>query len=204
MMKIGLYHLKYSFRKVIFFLLPFFKKVDPNVVSWSLIPLGIITAITYFFAPHIHWLYLLACGLIFLRMVIGTLDGLMAAEFQKSTAKGEMANRIAPEIADMCLILGIAFSSFYYSTLGLVAITMCWAVTFFGLIGLVANRKIQSVGPVGQTDRIVALIVFSICQYLSLYWAWNFDFIMAFFLWVIIGSVITCALRIYSLFKKKM
>lgn len=202
-MQIGLYHLKYPFRKAILFLLPLLRHVHPNTVSWSLVPLGIITATVYLLAPQTPWLYLLGSALIFLRMIIGTLDGLMAVEFQKSTPKGEMINRIAPEIADMCLMIGIILSSSHYATVGLIAVTMCWSVTFFGLIGLVANKKIQSIGPLGQTDRIVALIGFSIFQYFALHWHWAFDFLYAFLLWVIIGSVITCALRLYYHFKKQ-
>ena len=196
-MKIGLYHLKYPLRRMIEFVLPLFRSVNPNVVSISLIPLGLLTAGVYFFAPQRPSLYLIGAALILLRMVVGTLDGLIAQAFSKSSPKGEMINRIAPEVCDIALMLAIVFSSPKYLGVGCVAIALCWAVTFFGLIGVVANRPIQSVGPVGQTDRIAALALLSVLQLI-----FGFDGIQLFLWWTIFGSLITLALRIYPNFKR--
>jgi phosphatidylglycerophosphate synthase len=200
-MDIGLYQLKYPFRKLIGFLLPFFKEVNPNSISWSLVPIGLVTAIVYFFAPYHPTLYLLGAFLILTRMVVGTLDGLIAVKFDKSSAEGEMINRIAPEICDILLMVALVFSMPHYFGMGIVSLGMCWAVTFFGLIGIVAGKKIQSVGPVGQTDRIVALGVFSVMQYVAKMNGWSFDFIYLFFLWMIFGSLLTITLRIKRTFK---
>jgi hypothetical protein len=115
--------------------------------------------------------------------------------------KGEIINRIAPEICDIFLMVALSYSAPAYIYVGIPAIGMCWAVTFFGLIGIVAGRKIQSVGPVGQTDRIAALAAFSILQYLSCTYHWDFDFIYLFMWWVIAGSLLTLGLRIYRTFK---
>lgn len=196
-MDIGVYNLKYPFRRLIGFLLPLFKSIDPNHVSYSLIPLGLITSGVYFLAPNTPSLYLLGVSLILARMVLGTMDGLMAVKFNKETPDGEMINRIAPEVADVFLMLGLVFSAPQYLGLGAVAIACCWAVTFFGLVGIVAGRKIQSVGPVGQTDRVVALIFFSVLQYFSMTNGWGLDYIYYFLLWVIVGSLPTIGLRAY-------
>lgn len=156
-MDVGVYNLKYPFRKMIGFLIPFFREISPNRISWSLVPIGAVTAFLYFFAPSAPLLYLLGALFILVRMVVGTMDGLIAVKFQKSSPMGEMINRIAPEVCDILLMLGVVFSAPEYLKIGAIALAMCWAVTFFGLIGLTAGKKIQSVGPVGQTDRVVAL-----------------------------------------------
>jgi phosphatidylglycerophosphate synthase len=200
-MDIGLYNLKYPFRKMISFLLPLFTHINPNLVSWSLVPIGLITAGIYFFAPGSAALYIIGTLLILLRMIVGTLDGLIAIEFKKSTPNGEIINRIAPEVCDIFLMIALCFSSSSYLSIGIPAMGMCWAVTFFGLIGSVVGRKTQSVGPVGQTDRIAALAAFSMLQYLSSTYQWGFDFINLFFWWVIAGSFITIGLRIARTFK---
>jgi len=192
-MDLGLYNLKYPFRKMIGFLLPIFRNVDPNTVSWSLIPIGLLTAFAYYFG-----FYLVGAVLILLRMIVGTLDGLMAEKFNKSSAEGEMINRIAPEVADILLMFGVVFSQPNLLGIGIFALGMCWAVTFFGLIGIVAGRKIQSVGPVGQTDRVVALAIFSVLQLTE----WNFDFMYLFLWWVFLGSLVTVSLRAYRNLKK--
>ncbi len=200
-MDIGLYNLKYPFRKMIYFLLPLFTNINPNLVSWSLVPIGFVTGVVYFFAPSATIFYIVGALLILLRMVVGTLDGLIAVEFKKSSINGEINNRIAPEICDLFLMVALSYSSLAYINLGIAAIALCWAVTFFGLIGSVAGRKTQSVGPVGQTDRIAALALFSLLQYFSSAFHWNIDFIYLFMWWVIVGSLITIGLRISRTFK---
>ncbi len=201
-MEIGLYHLKYPFRKMIGFLLPLFSEVNPNKISWSLVPIGAITAVAYIFAPKMPILYLVGALLILTRMVVGTLDGLIAVKFNKSSPKGEMINRITPEICDILLMIALVYATPTHFILGITALGMCWAVTFFGLIGIVAGKKIQSVGPVGQTDRIVALGIFSILQFLSLTNHWGHNFITFFFIWVVVGSLLTIALRINRNFRQ--
>jgi phosphatidylglycerophosphate synthase len=191
--------LKYPFRKMIQGLLPYFKHANPNWVSFWLIPIGVVTALTYAFAPSFPIAYWLGIALIILRMVIGTMDGLIAVTYHKETARGEMINRITPEIADILLMLGIIFSNSDYYFVGVLALAACWATTFSGLIGVVANRKIQSVGPVGQTDRIAALILFSLLQYFSLVFGFGIDFIWLFLWWCVIGGFATAALRLYRI-----
>ncbi|HVV67613.1 MAG TPA: hypothetical protein VHE99_01045 [Gammaproteobacteria bacterium] len=200
-MDIGIYNAKYPFRKLIQFLLPYFKNTDPNTVSYALVPLGLLTALIYFFAPKCDWLYLLGIVLIFLRMIVGTLDGLIAETFHKQSPKGEVNNRLTPECADILLMLAIALSLPASLPLGLFALGISWGISYTGIIGAVAGLKPQSVGPVGQTDRIASLILLSLLQFFSLHYAWNFNFIILFLWWVIIGGLITIGLRIYRLFK---
>lgn len=200
-MNIGLYNLKYPLRKLLGFLLPLCRNVSPNAVSYSLIPLGVITAANYFFAPKTPFLYLLGALFICIRMVIGTLDGLMAVTFNKGSAKGEIINRVTPEICDILLITGLVYSSPTYTKFGIIILAICWAVTFFGLVGIVGGKKIQSVGPVGQTDRIAALALCSVLQYFNVRLNWNIDFIYLFFIWVVIGSGITLWLRASRILK---
>ena len=42
-MRLGLYNVKYAARKLIEGVLPQVKNVDPNLVSWSMIPVGAAT-----------------------------------------------------------------------------------------------------------------------------------------------------------------
>ncbi|MDX8431126.1 MAG: CDP-alcohol phosphatidyltransferase family protein [Candidatus Algichlamydia australiensis] len=182
--------------------MPIFKNIHPDVVSYSLIPIGILTAILFFYAPSTPFFYLIGALFILLRMIVGTLDGLIAVTFNKSSPKGEMINRIAPEVCDMLLITAIVYSSPNYLILGSAVLAACWAVTFFGLIGIVAEKKIQSVGPAGQTDRIVALAVFSLFHYFQKFFSFHIDFIYLFLIWVLVGSALTLYFRISRNFSR--
>lgn len=200
-MEIGLYNAKYPFRKLFNFLLPYLKDTDPNWVSLCLIPIGLITALVYYFTANSPLLLILGIVLILLRMIVGTLDGMVAEHFNKQSATGTILNRLAPEFADIVLMLAIVLSNRSYYLLGFFVLTVCWGVSYCGLIGLVSNKPIQSVGPAGQTDRVVALILFSVLQILGIQLGWSVDFIYWFLWWVVIGGLITILIRLYRVFQ---
>ena len=165
-MDIGLYNMKYPVRKLISGVLPLMKDVNPNTVSWLMIPVGVAIAACYYFAAQgQNVLYLVAIALTFLRMYLGTLDGLMAEHYKKGTPQGEMINRLTPELCDVMYLIAITFSCSSYIALGIIVIAVAWLTSFAGLIGLTAQKKIQSVGPAGQTDRLAALVVFTLLEY---------------------------------------
>ena len=193
-MELGLYNLKYPFRKLISFLLPFYKNSDPNRISLSLIWIGLFTALIYYLAALTPWLYILGAILIFVRMIVGTLDGLVAVTYKKESANGEILNRLAPEVADMFLMIALILNCQDY-LLGVMAVIMCWLISYTGLIGIVGKKAIQSVGPAGQTDRIAVLIVLSILACIGAYFGWSVNFVELFLYWVIFGGIWTVFLR---------
>lgn len=200
-MEIGLYQLKYPFRKLINFLLVHFQNTNPNYVSLLLLPIGLLTALLYLLAPHASYLYWVAILLIFVRMIVGTLDGLIAETYHKETPNGSILNRLAPEAADWMLMLALIFATPGYYILGIFSLIICWAISYTGLIGLAGGKASSSVGPAGQTDRLVALMLLSALQFFNWHYHWNFDFIKLFFWWVIIGGIVTIGLRCYKTLK---
>ena len=146
-MEIGLYNAKYPFRKLLNFLLSYFNNTNPNHISFLLIPIGLVTAITYYFAPSIPTLYIIGTViLIFVRMVVGTLDGMVAEHFQKLTPNGAIINRLMPEAADMMLqMLAIIMANTTNLLFATIVLIICWGISYTGLIGLTGGKKIQSV-----------------------------------------------------------
>src|SRR3989338_2856161 len=201
-MDIGLYNMKYPVRKLISGALPLMKNVNPNTVSWLLIPVGMGIAVCYYFgAQGTPFLYICAILLTFLRMYLGTLDGLMAEHFKKGTPKGEMINRLTPELCDVMYLLALTLARPEWLLLGVGVLATAWLTTFAGLIGLTAQKKIQSVGPVGQADRLAALLLFTLLAYFSETKNWGIDFLMLFLLWCIVGGTVTIVLRLQRHFQ---
>ena len=67
-----------------------------------MVPVGAAIAACYYLgASGQPSMYLVAVGLTLVRMYLGTLDGLMAEHFQKSTPLGAIVNRVAPELCDV-------------------------------------------------------------------------------------------------------
>ncbi|QDK36479.1 hypothetical protein [Bdellovibrio sp. NC01] len=202
-MDVGLYLLKYPFRKVISFLIPACENVDPNKISYALLPVGVAMAWCYYYAlSGGHKIFFIIGGLLgILRMIVATLDGLVAVHYNKSSVKGDILNRITPELCDLMLIPTLVVMKGIYP-LGVFVMLFAWAVPFFGLFGAPSGLAVQSVGPVGQTDRLAALMLLSLFQYFSLEFHWGIDFILYFFYWVIIGGTITLILRYTRVYKE--
>lgn len=196
-MDIGLYPLKYPFRKLIEFLVPRFRDTDPNRISLALLPIGIVMALCYYLAIQqgLSFLLIVAIVLAFVRMVVSTLDGIVAERYAKISKEGDIVNRLHPEVCDIMLYPTIVFAMGEFSVVHVAALGMSWAITFFGLLGAASGGAVQSVGPAGQTDRLAALMVFTLLSFLSTQFDWGHDFLNYFFYWVLIGGAITLYLR---------
>ncbi len=196
-MDLGLYMMKMPFRKLIGFLLPLFAKTDPNLISIALLPVGIAMAACYWWGitDNHPGLLLVAVGLGFLRMVVATLDGLVAVTYNTSSVTGDFVNRMTPELCDLLTYPVLICALQRFDGLGVAVLTMSWAITFFGLLGAASGCPVQSVGPAGQTDRLAALMLFSFLQFLSLEYNWQIDFFRWLFIWIVGGGLITISLR---------
>jgi phosphatidylglycerophosphate synthase len=199
-MNIGLYHLKMPFRKLLMGLLPLFKNTNPNAISWWLLPVGLAMAACYvlcFQEAGANYFLLVAILLGFVRMIVATLDGLVAVTYNKSSIKGDLINRLTPELCDFILYVTLVFALRKFDLIGLLALGLIWLTTFMGLLGAPSGLPVQSVGPVGQTDRLATLMLFSFLEYLSRTFSWGISFFDWFFYWLVIGGAITISNRFY-------
>jgi len=130
-------------------------------------------------------------GAIVARMVINTLDGLVAEEFNKTSKLGAYLNRLPGEFTDSVIVLGLWSIGEFPWTLALVVL-VGW-VQVFGLLGLVSGSTIQSVGPCGQTDRLAILAIASlVAAFVNPVQVWHYVIPG-----LCIGCGITILLRIY-------
>ncbi len=196
-MRLGLYNMKYPARDLLRAVLPWFRSVDPNYVSWAMIPVGVATAAVYYLAATgpAYW-FAVGIGLILLRMFLGTIDGLIAVEFDRASPRGELLNRIAPELCDVMLIVALAGARPDWLWLGLAALGASWLTTFAGLVGLAVNQPIKSIGPVGQTDRLAALLLLSALAMIGSGRNWPVDMVVVFLAWCVVGGMLTVAIRL--------
>ena len=196
-MKLGLYQLKYPARKLIEGFLPYVKNVNPNTISLLLLPVGLGMAFCTYLGLHKYpSLLLISFALCIIRMFLGTLDGLMAVRFDKSTPKGELLNRLTPEFCDVMYLVAIVVARPDLQLLGLFMLALAWLISFTGMLGAVVHAPTQSVGPVGQTDRLATLMLVLLLAYYQV----SFDVIAFFIWWGIVGGVFTVSLRLWRTF----
>lgn len=196
-MDLGLYNLKYPVRKMISGVLPQLADTDPNHISYTMLPVGLLIAACYWVGARIQpWLYLLAILLVFLRMFLGTLDGLVATHYGKGSKRGEIVNRLAPELCDAFTMIALALARPEWAVPGVLALATSWLITFAGLVGPTAGLPTQSVGPAGQTDRLAALQLASLLAFLAETRHWEVDVFALYLWWVVVGGILTIALRL--------
>lgn len=201
-MNLGLYKAKFWFRDIIKFMLPFFKNIDPNHISYAVVPVGIITGICYFYAPGYEVLYLVGIFLLFIRIILATIDGHVAQYYNKSSEKGEIVNKYTPEICDFALMGGIIYSSSEYYGIGIAVLIISWAISFFGMLGHLIGKGGESIGPFGQTDRIVILMIFSLLAYIGGIKELDYDFIYYFLALHFVAGILTICIRLMKTHKK--
>lgn len=147
---IGLYQSKYALRGILA-RLPGIDRLDPNLISLSALIPSAVAAV----ALIAGWWPLMATGIVG-RMVLTTLDGHVAERYGRQTRLGGYLNRAPAELGDVMLMLPLVVHA--EAGWAVAAIGMSMLVNVFGLLGLVAGGSIQSVGPAGQTDRLVLLL----------------------------------------------
>jgi phosphatidylglycerophosphate synthase len=96
------------------------------------------------------------------RMVLTTLDGLIAERFAKTTRLGGVLNRVVAEVGDVLLF--VALSLLVAPPWGALVLGLAWLVNVIGVLPLVSHGSIQSVGPAGQTDRIALVAAFALAM----------------------------------------
>jgi phosphatidylglycerophosphate synthase len=181
---LGLYQTKYLLRNVLR-QIPGVAALSPNLLS--LLAFGPGLAVAY--CLYRGW-WLGAVAAIAGRMILNTLDGLVAEEFNKTSKLGAYVNRLPGEFTDLLIILGLWPHSAPFWLVALLVLTS-W-VQLFGLLGLVSGGKTQSVGPCGQTDRLAILGIACLVAAFAPIAVWEY-LVPA----MCMGCALTIGLRIY-------
>ncbi|MFA5261235.1 MAG: flavodoxin family protein [Candidatus Omnitrophota bacterium] len=160
----GLYVWKFGYRKI---LEPWARKLawlDPDIVSYAALIISGFTAGCYFLADEYPVLLLLAILLIFTRMTMNTIDGVMAIQRGKKTLVGEIVNALPDRYADVLLLLGLIFCPLCRQDLAVGAMGTVFLVSYTGMLGKAVGVSWQHHGPLGKVERLIFLMVFTLIQ----------------------------------------
>ncbi len=160
----GLYVWKFGYRKI---LEPWARKLawlDPDIVSYAALIISGFTAGCYVLADEYPVLLLLAILLIFTRMTMNTIDGVMAIQQGKTTLAGEIVNALPDRYADVVLLLGLVFCPLCRQDLAILAMGTVFLVSYTGMLGKAIGVSWQHHGPLGKVERLILLMVFTLIQ----------------------------------------
>ena len=163
-----LYQLKFPYRVI---LEPLAKKminVNPDLLGYLAAFLSIFTGLGYLWTNLHPWLFLVAIILIFARMTLNTVDGVIAIAQGKKDLRGEIVNALPDRYSDIFLFAGIAFSPYCNTVLGVLGMATVFLVSYTGMLGKAIGVNWQHQGPLGKIERLTLIIIASFLQYLTI------------------------------------
>ena len=117
---------------------------------------GLVVAV---FADH-RAIFLLMPVVLFVRMALNAIDGMLAREHAQASKLGMYLNELCDVVSDLALIL--AFASLFPAW-GVVAFAIAaMLVEFAGVLGIAAGIGRNYAGPFGKSDRALALGVVAV------------------------------------------
>lgn len=104
--------------------------------------------------PEVFWLLPLV---LFVRMALNAIDGMLAREHGQASRLGMFLNEICDVVSDLALILPFALVP-PFSAWGVVAFALTAVMTeFAGVLGVPAGAGRRYDGPLGKSDRAAVL-----------------------------------------------
>lgn len=140
--------------------------VTPNQVTVFALLLSLATGLAITLRPTERWPLLLVPGMLFTRMALNALDGMMAREHGLTSKLGAMLNEIGDVVSDSALYLPLALVPGVSPPL-IVAIVLLAALTELAGVAAVAIGAARRYdGPMGKSDR--AFVFGALCLALGL------------------------------------
>ena len=136
--------------------------VQPNTISVAGMIAGVLAggafAATALLEPA--WLlFLLAAGLIQLRLLANMLDGMVAVTAQQASPLGELFNEVPDRISDAAILIGAGYAVGSVPELGYVAACVALFVAYVRAEGKVAGANQEFCGPMAKPQRMFVLTV---------------------------------------------
>jgi phosphatidylglycerophosphate synthase len=136
--------------------------VRPNSISVASMIAGILAGGAFAATAHLepHWLFfLLAAGLIQLRLLANMLDGMVAVATQQASPVGELFNEVPDRVSDAAILIGAGYASGATAELGYLAACVALFVAYVRAEGKVAGAPQEFCGPMAKPQRMFVLTV---------------------------------------------
>ncbi|MCU7806578.1 MAG: CDP-alcohol phosphatidyltransferase family protein [Candidatus Thiodiazotropha sp. (ex Semelilucina semeliformis)] len=166
--------------------------VTANQVTIAAVVLSGLGGAWIAYAPHSSWPLFALPVILFIRMALNAIDGMLAREFAMQSRLGAVLNEMGDVVADACLYLPLAFHP-DVSIWGMVGFVLLGTmVEMIGVVAVQIGGERRYDGPFGKSDRAFAMGLLALLLGIGIpAGAW----INGFLLLAIILSVITLVNR---------
>jgi len=131
--------------------------VTANAITLLAAGLSVATGTAVAALPGWRVVLILVPAVLFVRMALNAIDGMLAREHGQASRLGMYLNEICDVVSDLALIL--PFAAFpQFGAWGVVAFAVTAMLTeFAGVLGIAAGSGRNYAGPFGKSDRALAL-----------------------------------------------
>ncbi len=169
---ISIYEIKPKFQQLLMPIVDWMRKIGmtPNQVTILALLLSIVTGIIISIFHENKWIYILMPIVMFVRMALNAIDGVMAKKYQMKSHLGLLLNELGDVISDLFLFIPFVFIAEDYGIGIMLFISLSIISEMAGVTAQVIGSSRRYDGPMGKSDRafIVGFISFLIFVHLNI------------------------------------
>jgi CDP-diacylglycerol--glycerol-3-phosphate 3-phosphatidyltransferase len=136
--------------------------VTANQITIAAMLLSVAAGILFAIYPDDRAVFWMLPAVLFIRMALNAIDGMLAREFGQASTLGMYLNELSDVVSDLALILPFAFVS-PFTPAGVVAFAIAAVIVeFAGVLGIPTGIGRNYAGPLGKSDRALALGVVAV------------------------------------------
>ncbi|MRE72412.1 CDP-alcohol phosphatidyltransferase family protein [Staphylococcus sciuri] len=168
----SIYEIKPKFQQLLMPIVDWMRKIGmtPNQVTILALVLSILTGIILSIFHENKWIYILMPIVMFVRMALNAIDGVMAKKYQMKSHLGFLLNELGDVISDLFLFIPFVFIAEDYGIGIMLFISLSIISEMAGVTVRVIGSSRRYDGPMGKSDRafIVGFISFLIFVHLNI------------------------------------
>ncbi len=152
---ISIYDIKPQFQNVLRPIVQGLAKigVTPNQVTMAAVFLSLVTGGLLTVFHENRFIFILIPIVMFVRMALNAIDGMLAKEHDMKTALGNMLNELGDVFSDAFLFIPFAFVTGFRPELIVLVVLLSIISEMAGVLGVVIGASRRYDGPMGKSDR---------------------------------------------------
>ena len=127
--------------------------ITANQITVSAVVLSVFGGAAIALNPAATWPYLLLPAVLFFRMALNAVDGMLAREFGQKSRLGAILNEVGDVVSDVALYLPLALCPVIPLWPLVLFVIAAVVVEFTGVIALQVGSERRYDGPMGKSDR---------------------------------------------------
>ncbi|WP_323704199.1 CDP-alcohol phosphatidyltransferase family protein [Mammaliicoccus sp. Dog046] len=168
---ISIYEIKPKFQNLLMPAVKWMRNMGmtPNQVTVLALILSVVTGGLISVFHDNQWIYILMPIVMFVRMALNAIDGVMATKYNMKSKLGLLLNELGDVISDVCLFMPFLFIAEDYGVGIVIFIALSIISEMAGVTVQVVGSSRRYDGPMGKSDRafIIGLMSFLIFVHLN-------------------------------------